>query len=613
MSQNPATDRDIITRLWRDYVRPQWRTLTLAIFFMVIVACATAAYTALFKLIVDTMGTGGVTPDIANTDSAPIALNQAKQFVRLVAPAVIGITFVSGVSLFLQSVLSNKISLNVVGRLQKSMFASLQAMDFGPLSRRPVGEYVSHFTNDVNVVASALLRTMSNLIRETLTLVLLIGAMLYYNWQLSLIILIIYPLAFWPIIYISKRIRGSSHAAQSHMGTINAMLNESLSGTRMIRSYGLEEQEKARLGSAFDRRIQLFLSVVTNKARVDPILEVLAGLAIAFGLAFGVYQLYTNATTPGALVAVLSSLALAAPRARALGTLNNVIQEGLAALHRIFALIDLMPTIISGTKTPSLTGQIEFENVQFSYQNSAPSEANEITNQALNNINFTIPSGQTIALVGPSGGGKSTVLNLLIRLYDTSAGQITVDGHDIKSLDTACLRQQIALVSQDTTIFDDTVYNNIAMGKISGKTGGQIKVDRAEIIAAAKAAHADEFIQALPNGYDTILGEDGGTLSGGQKQRISLARAFLKDAPILLLDEATSALDAKSESLIQQSLDKLCAGRTVIVIAHRLSTVRRADQILVLDKGTIVERGNHEQLMQVDGLYARLRSLQFSE
>ncbi len=582
-------DKRLVGRLWRDYVRQHLGTLLLAFLFMAIVASTTAAYTWLFKFIIESMQGGGV---------GASAGDKTLNFVKLVVPVVLGLTALSGICLFVQSVLSNKVALNVVGDLQKSMFAALQKFDYEQLTKNSVGTHVSRFTNDVNVVASALLRAMNNLVRDVLTLVLLVGAMFYHNWQLSLVVLLVYPLAIWPIIKISKKIRGTSHEAQAQMGRITSLLNESLAGTRMVRTYNLENYEEKRLGAAFTKRISLYLKLVTNQARVDPVMEVLGGIAVAGVLAFGVYQMAIGSTTGSTLVAVLAALGLAAPKARALGTLNNVVQEGLAALHRIFAVIDERPTITEAKDAADLSevkGALEFDNVSFAYADGT---------QAIQGLSFKVKPGETIALVGPSGGGKSTIINLIARLYDVADGSIKIDGQDIRNVTLVSLRRAVALVSQDITLFDDTVAANISFGRMDASAE--------DVETAAKAAAAHEFIMELSHGYQTKVGEAGGKLSGGQKQRIALARAMLRGAPILLLDEATSALDAESEAKVQSALDILTKGRTVFVIAHRLSTVKTADRIFVLDKGKIVESGNHEALMKKDGLYAKLRALQFS-
>lgn len=594
----PSSDKHLVARLWKDYVRPYRGRLYLAFFFMVVLSAATAAYGLLVAQIIDvSKDMGDVSLGSSEMDSAS-ALDKAKGFARLIVPTVLGLTAISGTSLFLQSILANSVALNTIGGLQKAMFKNTHRSDFARFQREPVGTLISRFTNDVTVLTNALLRTMTNLVRDVLTIVFSIAAMIHLDWLLTLLVLGVYPLAALPVIAISKRLRGNSADAQAQIGTITSQLSESFSGARMVRTYGLEDYEQERLGASFDERVRLYLKLVTNKARVDPILEVLGGIAVAGIFALGVYRVAGGHTTAGAIGGLLGLVLILSPRARALGTLNNVIQEGLAALHRIFELIDETPKITDAPNAITLAnvkGKIHFNKVGFIYEDGTP---------ALTNLSFTAKPGETIALVGPSGGGKSTIINLIPRLYDVTAGSVEIDGHDIRKTSLKSLRAQTALVSQDIILFDDTIAANIGFGKQTASLD--------EITNAAKAAAAHDFIMDMPDGYQTQIGEDGGKLSGGQRQRIALARAMLRDAPILLLDEATSALDAESESKVQTALDTLSKGRTVFVIAHRLSTVRNADKILVLDKGSIVESGTHETLMKKKGLYAKLRALQFS-
>ncbi|PHR94462.1 MAG: ABC transporter permease [Robiginitomaculum sp.] len=589
----PSSDKVLIARLWKEYVRPFRARLFLAFFFMIILAATTAAYGFLIAQIID------VAKDLDNGAANPVsAMDKAKTFARTIVPAVLGLTAISGTSMFLQNILANSVALNTIGSLQKAMFLSIHRADFAHFQREPVGTLISRFTNDVTILTQALLRTMTNLVRELLTILFCIVVMIQFDWLLTLLILGVYPLAAFPIIAISKRLRGNSAEAQAQIGIITSQLGESFAGARMVRTYGLEAYEQKRLGASFDERIRLYLTLVTNKARVDPILEVLGGIAVAGIFALGVYRVAGGHTTAGAIAGLLALILAISPRARALGTLNNVVQEGLAALHRIFELIDEKSEIVDAPNAKPLTkvkGKLAFKKVSFSYEDGT---------QALHNLNFTVKPGETIAFVGPSGGGKSTIINLIARLYDVGSGQISIDGHDIKDVTLHSLRNALALVSQDIILFDDTIAVNIGFGREGASQN--------EIENAAKAAAAHDFITELPNGYQTLIGEGGGKLSGGQRQRIALARAMLRDAPILLLDEATSALDAESEAKVQMALDTLSKGRTVFVIAHRLSTVRRADRILVLDKGKIVESGTHDKLMQKNGLYAKLRALQFS-
>ena len=581
------TDRQRIRRLWRDYIWPQKGKLFVAFLFMALLAAATAAYTFVVGHIVDE----------ANGLSKGVdGLSNAKKYAYAILPVLLGITALSGISNYIQRILSNSIALNAVGKMQKQMFKAAHDRDYASFTREPTGNLISKFTNDVTVISNALIRTMSNLVAALLTVILTIAAMLIQNWQLSLV-MTVFLLAFWPIIAISKRMRGNAKDVQAHLGTITSELKESFTGARMVKAYSLESNENNRLGKSFDERIRLFMKLVTNQARVDPILEILGGLAIAGVVIFGVYQVTNNTATAGSIGAVLTGLLILSPKLRALGTLNNVVQEGLASLTRIFDVIDEQSTIIELPEATVLTqadGHVTLKDARFIYTDGT---------EALSGVSLEAKPGETIALVGPSGGGKSTIINLIPRLYDVSAGKVMIDGIDIKQMTLSSLRGAMALVSQDVTLFNDTIAANIGFGdELASKD---------DIIKAAKSADAHGFISLLPDGYDTILGEDGDGLSGGQKQRLSIARAILRDAPILLLDEATSALDAESESKVQAALDRLSNGRTTIVIAHRLSTVQKADRIYVLDKGKIVETGTHKSLSKKrGGVYAKLRDLQ---
>ena len=554
---------------------------------MALLAIATAAYTFVVSHIIDEAN--------SLSKSADAAAN-AKRYAFAILPILLGITALSGISNYVQRILSNSIALNAVGKMQKQMFKAAHDRDYASFSKEPTGNLISKFTNDVTVISNALIRTISNLVAALLTVIFTIAAMLYQNWQLSLI-MTIFLLAFWPIIAISQRMRGNAKDVQAHVGTITSELKESFTGARMVKAYGLENSENKRLGKSFDERIRLFMKLVTEQARVDPILEILGGLAIAGVVIFGVYQVTNNTATAGSIGAVLTGLLILSPKLRALGTLNNVIQEGLAALTRIFNVIDEQPMITERNDAVVLTepnGHVTLENVRFIYPDGT---------EALNGVNLEAKPGETIALVGASGGGKSTIINLIPRLYDVSAGQVLIDDIDIRTLTLDSLRSSVALVSQDVTLFNDSVANNIGFGDSNAP--------RDEIIAAAKAADAHDFITALPKAYDTVLGEDGEGLSGGQKQRLSIARAILRDAPILLLDEATSALDAESEAKIQAALERLSNGRTTIVIAHKLSTVEKADRIYVLEDGKVMESGTHKSLKRKRGsIYAKLKKLQ---
>jgi len=571
-------DRALLTRLWRDYLAPQRGRLILAFIYMAIYAAATAAYLFVVQTVID-----------AGADTS------VGDYARLILPFIIGIPLISAVTNYLQRVATNAISLNAVAAMQQDMFDAALNVDLATLSREPTGTLISRFVSDVGVVGNALIRVVGNLVRDLLSVIFVITVMLIQSWQLSLA-MAVFVLALAPLIALSRRMRGSATEAQAHVGLITAQLKESLDGARLIRAYGLEDRERARLGESFATRIRLFLKLVSQQARVDPILEVLGGLAIAGVLIFGIWMIRQDAVTPGEIVAVLTGLLILAPRLRALGTMNNVVQEMLASLSRVFALADLRSHVIElpdATALGDVQGSVELRNVSFTYADGT---------DALKGVSIAAKPGERIALVGPSGGGKSTILNLVPRLFDVSEGDVLIDGHNVRSLSLASLRQHIALVSQHVTLFSDTVAENIALGRAGS--------DRDAIIAAAKAADAHDFISALPAGYDTVLGESGDTLSGGQRQRLSIARAILRDAPILLLDEATSALDAESEAKVQAALERLSEGRTTLVIAHRLATIKGADRVYVIENGQVTEQGTEAELRRKRGVFARLKALQ---
>ena len=555
--------RSLSKRLWTEHLRPQWRTLALALVFMVALAVASAAYAVLAKLIIDRAGA------LEDADAAQAAW----AFARFAVPVLLGVTLVSGVSMYAQRLLSNRLALNTVAGLQKRMFRAAHAGDYAQMTAEPTGTLVSRFVSDVGVVSNALIRVITNLAKDTLTVAFLLATMLWLDWQLTLLVLVVYPLALWPVIAISRRLRGRATDVQEQVGAITSELTESFRGARLVKTYGLEAREDERLSLSFDRRIALMLRVVSDQARVDPILEVVGGLAVAGLFIFGVYRVTGGASTPGDIAGILVALISAAPRVRALGTLGTVYQEGLASLSRIYDLIDRRAEVVDAPDARDLgraRGHIRLEGVGFLYPDGTA---------ALSGIDLDIAPGETVALVGPSGGGKSTLLNLIPRLFDVSEGRLSVDGHDVRDLTLASLRGNIALVGQHVTLFSDTVAANISLGRNDAS--------RADIEAAARAADAHDFIMALPDGYDTVLAEDGQSLSGGQRQRIAIARAILRDAPILLLDEATSALDARTQAAVTDALARLRAGRTTLMVTHRPEATEGADRVIRVEDGRI--------------------------
>jgi subfamily B ATP-binding cassette protein MsbA len=432
-----------------------------------------------------------------------------------------------------------------------------------------------------------------------MTLIFLVALMFYQDWFLAIIAFFVFPAAVLPILYIGRRIRKISTSTQSEIGSFASLLSQIFQSARYVKAYTMQKYEKKRAKKIVEDLFNLIYKSVRIRSRTRPILESLGGIAIALVIFYGGTKVISGATTPGTFFSFITALLMAYQPLKRLANFNVNIQDGLAAAVRIFNLLDQKPEIIDSPNAKEYVlkkGEIEFKKVRFSYGSK--------TSHALNNINLKIPGGKTVALVGKTGAGKSTILNLIPRFYDTVNGEIIIDKKNIKDYKIQSLRQKIALVSQEVTLFDDTIRSNIAYGNPN--------CSEKQLYEAAKKADAHEFITAFKNGYKSLVGEHGIQLSGGQRQKIAIARAILKDAPILLLDEATSSLDSDSEKDIQKSIKKLMKNKTTLVIAHRLSTILDANLIYVIDNGKVVERGNHKTLMKNKGLYSKLYKLQFA-
>ncbi|MBL8557797.1 MAG: ABC transporter ATP-binding protein [Hyphomonadaceae bacterium] len=567
----------LTTRLWNDHLKRYWGDLLALGPVLAAVAVIGVGYAFIMRETVNRLQAG----DTGVIAWAPLA--------------IIGATIARAVAIWAQAVLSQGLGHKVLRDLQGVMFSKLVRADFARSARENSGQMISRLTNDINVVAEGLIRSVQVVMRDALTLIGALVSMLWFDWVVALLVIAIFVFAGPPLASIARRARRQTESAQLLMGRLTALLSETFSSPRFVKTYGLEEKEEARAAIAFEERRRVNMKIVYNRARVDPLMEILGGVALAAVLYVAGARIVGGAMTIGDLLGMIVAVGAASPAARSLGTFNTVFNEGVAALARIYGLLDEKEDVTDRADAKPLAtreGRIAFENVAFAYEGD----------NAIENVSFTVAPGETVALVGASGAGKSTIFNLIPRLYDATAGRVTVDGVDVRDVTLASLRRSIALVSQDATLFDDTIRANIAFGRPDATFD--------DIEAAARAAAAHDFILAQPQGYDTRVGERGAALSGGERQRIALARAFLRDAPILLLDEATSALDAESEARVQDALAHLSKGRTTLVIAHRLSTVREADRILVMDKGRIVETGDHETLMAKDGAYARVARLQ---
>jgi len=581
IKRSKQVNRDIIRRIWQGWIVGYLPRLIGAFLLMIVVAASASAYPLLTKHIFNGLAEG-----------------RASEIIWLAPPVIILFALVKGTALFAQTVMVNALALRVSTDLQKDMAKTLIEADLATISREPAGVFMSRIMNDLNLVREALVRLANNLVRDSLTVVVLIGAMIWLDWVMALVVIGVYPLAMGPIIRIGNRQRKASGNLQTHMESVTALLAETLNGARMVKAYQREDAETGRTHEAFDGLYNRLVGLLTGRAKIDPILEVVGGVAVGGVVALASWRVANGDMQVGDVIAFITTLILLVQPVRAIGTLNAVTQEGLAACERILTLLDTPRRITDRPDALPLTvkkGQLVFDNVGFTYSEGSSS--------ALDGLSFTAKAGQTIALVGPSGAGKTTVINLLPRFFEASSGVIKIDGQPICDVQIASLRRAVALVSQESVLFDDTVAANIGFGRVGAS--------RKDIEAAARAAAADSFIKALPNGYDTMVGAMGNRLSGGQRQRIAIARAMLKDAPILLLDEATAALDAESEQQVQAALQKLQSGRTTLVVAHRLATVRNADLILVLESGRITEQGTHETLVAKNGLYSKLCQLQF--
>ena len=572
------TAKNIIIRFWKFYLLPKIYLVILCFTLLVLVSLSFTLYPAIIGWVFDAIEAG-------DTKS----LTQLSFF-------LISVAFLKAIVVFLQITNINKLVLSIIERIQNEMVSALINSDIEYILSQPSGHFVSRITNDLNMVRDALVRVINNFVKDSLTLIAMICLMAWYNWILALLVLIIFPIAVFPIVKIGLKQRVASLNLQEHLEKLLAQLAETINNILVIKSYNLENYEKNRSKDNFNVLFKSFMKIVVGRARTEPIFEILGGIAIGSVILVGSWNLLETNFGVGDFAGFITAMLLMIQPARGLGSFNTVFQEGLAASKRIFELIDIKPKIFFEGKQKELnfkSKDIIFDNVTFSYNEKL----------ILDGISFVIPSGKTTAIVGTSGSGKSTILRLIARFYEAKRGKIFFGSEDLKSLNLLNLRQNIAFVPQENFLFNDTLFKNISFGKKDAKF--------AEIKEAAKAAAADEFINDFPEKYDKIVGQNGNLLSGGQRQRISVARAFLKNAPILLLDEATSSLDSESEKKIQTALDNLSIGKTTIIVSHRLSTIRAADNIIVLDKGKIIEIGDHKKLFSKNGFYTNLCKLQF--
>ena len=563
------------------YVKPFWLAFSLAVFGNVIYAAASTGMAAAMEYVIAAIENP--------TDGNRI----------LLTGLIVGVFAFRGVGTFFSQYFISYVGRNVINALRNDVFDRLMTLPSRYFDNNATGRLVSKLTFNVEQVAEATTSAVTITLREGLTIVGLLSYMIYTNWKLTLVFLTVGPLIGLVVSFASKRFRRISQRIQGSMGDITHVASESISGYRVVRTFGGEDYERDRFRYVSRRNLKQSLKMASTQAISVPIIQVLVAIAIAALVWTMLSPEIRGEMTTGQLIAFITAATTMAKPIRQVTSVHSKIQKGVAAAYDVFETMDEEPEQDEGTYAPErVEGHIEFDQMSFRYRDQL--------DNVLENITVDIPAGQSVALVGRSGSGKSTMVSLLPRFYEYTGGDIRMDGHSLKDFSLKALRAQVALVNQNVVLFNDTIEANIAYGALRDCT-------REDIREAADKAHASEFIDRMPEGLDTMIGDNGVMLSGGQRQRLAIARAILKDAPVLILDEATSALDTESERHIQEALETVMKGRTTLVIAHRLSTIEKADRILVMDDGRIVESGTHSELLAKEGPYAQLHQIQFSE
>lgn len=563
------------------YVKPYWRMFALSLVALVFTAATEPLLPALFKPLLD---------------EGFVAKNET--FIKWIPILLLALFLVRGVTSFVSTYCMAWVGSRLVMDLRAAMFDKLLTLPTRYFDQHPSGQLIAHLAFNVTQVTQAATSSLTTLVRDSVTVLGLLGYLVWLNWQLTLIVFALAPLTLWVVRIASTRLRGLSRKAQQNIGDLTQVIDEAVGGHRVVKLYGGEDYEQGRFRHAANLSRLFEMKRVAANAVYEPAIQFIAAIALSIIVYIAAGQASANTTTVGGFVSFFMAMMLLFAPLKRLTAVNDQLQRGLAASETIFALLDEEAERDTGSRIlDRVEGQLSFRDVTLSYPGKAT--------PALDAINLEIAPGETVALVGASGSGKTTLANLVPRFYDPDTGRIELDGVDLRELRLQNLRSRIALVSQDVVLFNDTLAHNIAYGSKRDATTDAIR-------AACVAAHAWDFIQALPEGLDTLIGENGMRLSGGQRQRIAIARAILKNAPILILDEATSALDNESERHVQAALETLMQHRTTLVIAHRLSTIEHADRIVVLEGGRIVETGTHADLLAKRGRYAQLHALQFS-
>lgn len=565
------------------YVRPYLSRLFLAMFFMIFVSAFHGAVAFLVKPALDDI--------FINKDATRLAIIPA---------LVLAVYLLKGVFEFAQSYLMNGVGQRVIRDIRDHLYRHMQSLSLAFYMRHPTGVLMSRVTNDVGLMQGAVTNAVTGLIKDTFSAVFLVGVVFYRDWKLALVALVAFPLAFWPIARFGRKLRKTSIRTQEVTGGLASHLQETISGAKLVKAFGAEEFEVDRFATRNADLYRLSMKVVKVQSLTSPLSEMFAGIGAAAVIFYGGYSVVNGQSTPGNFFSFMTALFMLYEPVKRLSGVNNLIQQGIAAATRVFEVLDTLPDVREKSDAVELAGvrrEIAFEQVDFRYSEGGL--------PILKEISFRTEVGRTVAIVGSTGAGKTTLVDLLPRFYDPAHGAVRIDGIDLRDMRLSSLRSKIGIVGQHTILFNDTIRNNIAYG-----TPG---ASQEKIEEAARRANAHPFISRFQEGYDTVVGEQGFKLSGGERQRVAIARALLKDAPILILDEATSALDTESEGVVQEALEMLMRGRTTFVIAHRLSTVRNADVILVIEDGRILEQGNHQELLSRESRYRSFYLKQFEE